>query len=89
MKESIEIEIALLNQTITQLNVTLVGMNSDIKDLRADIRKTLDDHDIRIRKVETDQIKLSERLTLWQVGQAIFTTSIGSLASLLAILNRR
>ena len=77
------IDIALLNQAIRQLTTTLLETNTDIRELRNELRKTLDEHEKRLQQVEKDQTRMSERMTLWQLGQAAFTTSVGGLVAFL------
>lgn len=67
-------ELALLTQEVKTLNTTLLATNAELKRL-------VEDHEKRIRDLEKSQTQLTERLTLWQLGQAAFTSLVGGIVA--------
>jgi len=72
----------------------------DVHQVAAEIRRIAEDHDMRLRKLETQVIpdirseiadvkgdvgKLGERLSVWQLAQATFATIVGVVASVIGI----
>lgn len=57
-----------------------------LSQIEGKVDRALDDHEVRLRKVEDELARLSERLTLWQLGQAVFTTVVGAVAAAVAAL---
>jgi hypothetical protein len=62
----------------------------EVRALRQAVEKNNEDHETRIRLLESGAselkskiVALQERLTLWQIFQVIFTTTIGSIAAFL------
>jgi hypothetical protein len=68
---------ALLDQKLDQV---LANQAAD----RELVTKVLDDHEKRIRVVEAAYARLSERLTLWQMFQASFTTIVGAISTIVS-----
>jgi hypothetical protein len=63
--------------------VTLAELNRNLVALTMEVRKQNDEYDERIRRLEQEVTRLSERMTLWQAAQAAYTTIAGLIASLL------
>lgn len=49
--------------------------------------ESLKDHDMRLRKLEDSVLRISERLTAWQLVQGIFTAVASSIAGWLGMRN--
>lgn len=68
-------EIQLLKQSVN----TLIA---EVRELRTDIRKDLQDHETRIRTLESEQSKMSARLNTYGILQTGYTTVAGIIAAL-------
>ena len=74
--EDFNTEMALLTQEVKILNGTLLATNMEL-------RRLVQDHEDRIRDLEKSQTQLTERLTLWQLGQVAFTSLVGGVVALI------
>ena len=71
-----DVQLAIILQRLEALtDITRVGLD--------DLRRIMADHETRLRELETSATQLRERMTLWQMGQAAFTTIAASIAALL------
>ena len=48
----------------------------------SDEQRWRSEYDVRLRLLETDMARLSERMTIWQWGQAAYATFIGVVAGI-------
>ena len=58
----------------------LSTIQRDITDLKLDVRRTLDDHEHRLRDLEEKQITLAARVNNFAIFQAVYAT-LGSMAA--------
>ena len=72
--DDLHTELALLRQATQGLNETIQRLEKVISDKQ-------EDHETRLRVIEKQQAQLAERLTLWQLGQMAFTTTIGAMVA--------
>lgn len=73
-KQSQAIQIALMAQEIRTLT-------NAINDMSNRLQRVTDDHEDRLRLVESQLGKLQERLTTWQIFQVVFTSAVGGVAA--------
>ena len=73
-------------------NVQLALIVQKLDGLIHDIAQSIDeqrrinvDHENRLRNLEKSVTQMGERLTLWQTGQAFFTTVAATLAALFGV----
>lgn len=78
-------QIALLIQKVDTLTDSnrddFNGIRAQISTLEANLRKPLDDHETRLRLVESQLGKLQERLTTWQIFQVVFTSAAAGVSA--------
>jgi len=65
--------------------VTLALIVQKLDALTAEVRKVNEDHEDRLRVLEKQVGQLAERLSIWQLGQAAFTSVVGVIASVIGI----
>jgi hypothetical protein len=58
----------------TLLNDQLMLLVYKIDELTHEVRRINEDHEKRLREIEENVTRLSERLTIWQVGQAAYSS---------------
>lgn len=69
--------------------IVAIGENSRaISDLAKAIGATHVDHESRIRKIEEIVIMLKERMGIWQLAQAGYTTVASAIAAAISLLRR-
>lgn len=68
------IQIALMAQEIRTLTDAINAMSNRLQ-------RITDDHEDRLRVVESQLGKLQERLTVWQIFQVVFTSAVGGVAA--------
>lgn len=68
------IQIALMAQDIRTLTLAVNEMSNRIQ-------RITDDHEDRIREIESQVATLKERLTVWQIFQVVFTSAVGGVAA--------
>jgi len=78
--------IASQTQAIGSLVTVLTSQNQVTNALVEIIRTSHTDHEMRIRAVEVSTIQLKERMTVWQIVQASYSTLAAAGAALAAFL---
>lgn len=73
-KQSQVIQIALMAQEIRTLT-------NAINDMSNRLQRVTDDHEDRLREIESQVATLKERLTVWQIFQVVFTSAVGGVAA--------
>ena len=74
-------------------NPTLELVVQKLDALIFEVRRSVSDHEDRLRTLENERMpaleqkvgQLSERLSLWQLGQAVFTSVVGVVSSAIGI----
>lgn len=73
-KQPQAIQIALMAQEIRTLT-------NAINDMSNRLQRVTDDHEDRLREIESQVATLKERLTVWQIFQVVFTSAVGGVAA--------
>jgi lipid II:glycine glycyltransferase (peptidoglycan interpeptide bridge formation enzyme) len=54
-----------------------------IDELTREVRRINEDHEKRLREVEESVTRLSERMTIWQIGQAAYSSVVAAIAAVI------
>ena len=81
--EQITQEVKQNRQETRELFATLRG---EMREGMARIEKQLEDHESRLRKVESNQTELSARVTMSQILQTTFATIVASIAAVVGAI---
>jgi hypothetical protein len=70
------------NAELRSINERLGVIAANVQELKADVRKTLDDHEFRLRKLEIEQTTLSARVTMGGILQTSFAAIVAGIAAI-------
>ena len=77
-------DVAVLAASVAKLTDVIVEIHNNamsnsllverVSSLTTKVDKVVDDHETRLRDLETATTQFRERMTLWQIGQGVYAT---------------